>query len=309
MEAVKAVEAMQAMVGGGSLFGAESRQHLRTHGDRERLLAAAYRAASVQMAMVDPAGIIIDVNAAFCRFLGREQAALLGTPMREVIAPGDRAADELLRSRLAAGTIDHYDIETRYLRGDGSIAWGQLAVEPAILLEDAGHPLAWGAWMRLGAAMHAAGEAEAGVAVIRGVLAGMEQAGNLFDQPEPMLQLGISLTDLGRIDEARSVYRRMIALCQRHGFDHALFRAFMGFAEAAMRNPSPYTARVGALVCGAAQAMSVRSGLPQVSWWESRLEAARIAAGTMLGEDPVAVLIAEGRATPAPGAARLALGR
>lgn len=185
----------------------------------------------------------------------------------------------------------------------------QLAVESAMLLEDAGHPLAWGARMRLGAAMHAVGEAEAGVAVIRGVLAGMEHAGNLFDQPVPMLQLGISLTDLGRIDEARPVYRRMIALCQRHGFDHALFRAYMGFAEAAMRDPSPYMARVGALVCGAAQAMSVRSGLPQVSWWESRLQAARIAAVTMLGEDPVAVLIAEGRAIPPPGAARLALGR
>jgi predicted ATPase/transcriptional regulator with XRE-family HTH domain len=181
--------------------------------------------------------------------------------------------------------------------------------ESVILLERARHPLAWAARLRLGATMQVAGDPEGGIELLREVLAGMEQAGNLFDPPVPMLQLGISLVDLGRIDEARAVYRQMIDFCQRHRFDHALFRAFMGLAEAAMLSPSPQTARVGVTLFGAAEAMSVRSGVPQVRWWQLRLEAARARAEALLGEKPVVWLVAEGHSIPPAEAARLALGR
>ncbi len=95
------------------------------------------------MAMADLDGRLVLVNEAFCRFLGYSRGELLGLTIQDVTHPDDLAINLEMNRRLVSGEIDTHRIEKRYLRKDGSVATGVLAV---VLLRDAagrpGHYLA-----------------------------------------------------------------------------------------------------------------------------------------------------------------------
>lgn len=83
-----------------------------------------------------PIGIVVEslegqplfVNPAFCAFLGFSQEELSSKHCVDFSPPEDARKDWALFQQLRAGSIDHYQIEKRYFRKDGSLVWGSLTI-------------------------------------------------------------------------------------------------------------------------------------------------------------------------------------
>jgi len=93
-----------------------------------------------------PIGIVVEtldgqpvfVNPAFCSFLGFSEAELCTKHCVQFSPPEDAERDWALFQQLRAGRIDHYQLEKRYFRKDGSLVWGRLSLS---LLRDHRSPL------------------------------------------------------------------------------------------------------------------------------------------------------------------------
>src|SRR5262252_8601873 len=83
-----------------------------------------------------PIGIVVEnfegqplfVNPAFCSFLGFSEEELRTKHCVDFSPPEDAEKDWALFQQLRAGLIDHYQLEKRYFRRDGSLVWGNLSV-------------------------------------------------------------------------------------------------------------------------------------------------------------------------------------
>jgi PAS domain S-box-containing protein len=73
-------------------------------------------------------GTFLRVNNALCELMGRDEQALKAATWQELTHPEDLEADQRLVDEVLAGHCDGYRIVKRYLRPDGSIVWGDLAV-------------------------------------------------------------------------------------------------------------------------------------------------------------------------------------
>ncbi len=82
----------------------------------------------IGMAMVGRDGRFLEVNEALCRMFGREADDLMKTSWQEITHPDDLAADSALVEQVLAGECDSYRMRKRYLRPDGSVVHGELAV-------------------------------------------------------------------------------------------------------------------------------------------------------------------------------------
>jgi PAS domain S-box-containing protein len=71
--------------------------------------------------------------------LGYERDELLVRGFESVTHPDDEVIDRAQWQRLAAGKIDSYQREKRYLRKDGSVLWGLVTV--SALRDDQGPSL------------------------------------------------------------------------------------------------------------------------------------------------------------------------
>ena len=80
------------------------------------------------MVVRDPDCRLIDVNPAYSRMLGYERDELLRLDTAAITHPEDQAIGMAWWRRLAAGEIDTYQREKRYLRKDGSVLWGLITV-------------------------------------------------------------------------------------------------------------------------------------------------------------------------------------
>ncbi len=76
--------------------------------------------AAIGMAIVDLDGRFVEVNDALCRIVARPADVLTTLTFHGITHPDDLDADVELAAQLASGAIDHYDLEKRYLRPDGS---------------------------------------------------------------------------------------------------------------------------------------------------------------------------------------------
>jgi PAS domain S-box-containing protein len=105
--------------------------------ERERLAAElmfrqGFDGSPIGMALTDPVqGRYLRVNDALCRLLARSREELLGRTYDSVTHPDDqakvhRARESILRDGLTAA----FQTEKRYLRPDGTIAWGMLHMTP-----------------------------------------------------------------------------------------------------------------------------------------------------------------------------------
>jgi PAS domain S-box-containing protein len=112
--------------------------------DRQFRLALEH--APIGMAVVAPDGRWTMVNRALCRITGYSEAELLGPAFHEVTRPGDLAADLAQVQALLAGEGDSYEMEKRYVRGDGQAVWVLLTV--AVVRDDAGQPVQFIAQMQ-----------------------------------------------------------------------------------------------------------------------------------------------------------------
>jgi PAS domain S-box-containing protein len=92
---------------------------------------AAFDHAAIGMAIVDLNGSFLQVNPALLDIVGYEEAELLATDFQSITHPDDLESDVALARELMAGEIEHYHMEKRYLRKDGSVVWIQLSASIA----------------------------------------------------------------------------------------------------------------------------------------------------------------------------------
>jgi PAS domain S-box-containing protein len=107
----------------------DGRDALLTRGRSPALaaLAAAFQHVTIGMVVRGPDCQLLDVNPAYCRMLGYERDELLVLDSASA-HPDDRAIGMTWWRRLAAGELDTYQREKRYLRKDGSVLWGLITV-------------------------------------------------------------------------------------------------------------------------------------------------------------------------------------
>jgi len=92
------------------------------------LFEAAFEHAAIGMALVGLDGRFLRVNEAFGSMLGYPRADVLALDFQTLTHPDDLKADLDLLERLTAGEMQSYTLDKRYLRKDGGLVWGRLAV-------------------------------------------------------------------------------------------------------------------------------------------------------------------------------------
>jgi PAS domain S-box-containing protein len=112
----------------------------RSSAQASELFHCLFERASLGIAVEDLTGTILLANPALCSILGHGENELCGMNCSQFANPEDSQDDWALFQQLSAGAIDHYSLEKRYVRKDGTQIWGRLNVS---LLEDGdgGSPL------------------------------------------------------------------------------------------------------------------------------------------------------------------------
>ena len=91
--------------------------------DSEERFRSSFDHAPIGMALVALDGRFLQVNRALCELVGYTEQELLGMSSRDIVHPDDLADALELRKRLAAGDIDTYQLEKRYVCKDGHVVW------------------------------------------------------------------------------------------------------------------------------------------------------------------------------------------
>ena len=93
-----------------------------------QLFRDAFNASPIGIAIENLDGQPLFVNPAFCSMLGFSEQDLQGKHCVQFSPPEDAEKDWALFQQIRAGSIDHYQLEKRYFRGDGSLLWGHLSI-------------------------------------------------------------------------------------------------------------------------------------------------------------------------------------
>lgn len=94
----------------------------------EARFRAMFEGAGVGIALVDRCGRLQDCNQALERMMGFTREELTTKTFSEITHPEDRKTNLDVHQDLVSGRRDHYALEKRYLRKDGSTIWGRLNV-------------------------------------------------------------------------------------------------------------------------------------------------------------------------------------
>src|SRR5215467_1860481 len=105
----------------------EMRSALTSKPDTQ-LFYDAFKASPIGIAVENLEGQPLFVNAAFCTFLGFSEEELRSKHCVDFSPPEDAEKDWKLFQQLREGFLDHYQVEKRYFRRDGSLVWGSLSV-------------------------------------------------------------------------------------------------------------------------------------------------------------------------------------
>jgi len=106
--------------------------------DSEARFRALFEHAAIGVGLADLARRPLMVNPALARLTGREGGASDDHGLGHATHPEDAARDDALFAELVAGRRDHYQLEKRYLRPDGTTAWGRLTT--SLVRDAAGAP-------------------------------------------------------------------------------------------------------------------------------------------------------------------------
>jgi PAS domain S-box-containing protein len=87
-----------------------------------------FNATPIGIAVENLDGQPLFVNPAFCSMLGFSEEELRNKHCVDFSPPEDAEKDWALFQQLRAGSIDHYQLEKRYFRRDGSLMWGRLSI-------------------------------------------------------------------------------------------------------------------------------------------------------------------------------------
>ena len=93
-----------------------------------QLFRDVFTASPIGIAVENLDGQLLFVNPAFCSMLGFSEEELRSKHCVDFSPREDAEKDEALFQQLRAGSIDHYQLEKRYFRRDGSLIWGRLSV-------------------------------------------------------------------------------------------------------------------------------------------------------------------------------------
>jgi two-component system CheB/CheR fusion protein len=97
--------------------------------ESEAQYRASFQLVGVGQAQVDArTGRFVRVNRRLCEITGYSEEELLARTFTDITHPDDRAAERIGLLDLVRGKTDECEIEKRYVRKDGAIAWVQLNV-------------------------------------------------------------------------------------------------------------------------------------------------------------------------------------
>jgi PAS domain S-box-containing protein len=118
------IAGLQAVVQDASKdSAAQSRLH-----ESENRFRNTFDGAAIGMAMLSQDGRLLRVNGSLSQLLGYSQDELLDLTFHDITHPDDLERDLELLQDLVAGSVDWYHMEKRYVRKDGAVFWGLLAV-------------------------------------------------------------------------------------------------------------------------------------------------------------------------------------
>ena len=122
-----------------SLRDVTERKRLEAELSRARTsFELAFAAAPIGMSLVSIDGRFLRVNDALCKFLGRDEDSLLRVTFRDITHVDDLGTSNDLLKAVLDGTAQDGRLEKRFLRPDGSVVWGLLAL--ALVRDDDGRP-------------------------------------------------------------------------------------------------------------------------------------------------------------------------
>jgi two-component system, cell cycle sensor histidine kinase and response regulator CckA len=116
----------------------QSQEALKISEERFRSI---FENAAAGMTTVAPDGRFLQVNPAFCRFVGYSREELLARSVLDVTHPDERPAIAELFTQSPGGPPRVMDRERRYIRKDGTLAWGHTTATQ--LLDARGSPSYW----------------------------------------------------------------------------------------------------------------------------------------------------------------------
>ncbi|MEX1021082.1 MAG: PAS domain S-box protein [Litorilinea sp.] len=96
--------------------------------DSEERFRRLFAGASTGIAVTDAQSRFVQVNPAYCAMFGYAESELLGRTFMDITHPADQERNVSVNSQLLAGEIEHFTLEKRYVRKDGTIAWGRATV-------------------------------------------------------------------------------------------------------------------------------------------------------------------------------------
>ena len=106
--------------------------------ESERQFRATFDNAAVGMAHVGLDGRFLHFNERLCALTGYARDELLARAFQDITHPGDVETEVAQARALAEGEIAHYQMEKRYVRKDGSMAWVQQTT--SMVRDDRGDP-------------------------------------------------------------------------------------------------------------------------------------------------------------------------
>src|SRR5258708_3468190 len=96
--------------------------------ESEQLFRATFDRAVIGIAHVSPEGRWLRVNQRLCDLLGYDRAELAAPTWREITHPADLPTSRAAAWRLLEGELDAYELDMRFVRKDGALAWAHLTV-------------------------------------------------------------------------------------------------------------------------------------------------------------------------------------
>ncbi len=94
----------------------------------EERFRSAFEQAPTPTTVASAEGLHVDVNPAFCAWLGWSRNELLGRPAEDLTHPEDRAERQAAVFSVLAGEVDTARLERRYLHRNGDWLWGRTSL-------------------------------------------------------------------------------------------------------------------------------------------------------------------------------------
>lgn len=111
-----------------SLDVTESQDMLRMLNESEARFRSIFNQAAVGIALLDAEGHWLNVNQKLCEITGYSLDELMQIDFQSITHPDDLERDLHMATAVMDRTIDHYSMEKRYIRKDGSLTWVLLFV-------------------------------------------------------------------------------------------------------------------------------------------------------------------------------------